>query len=263
MHPRPRSALIAISFLAFVSLGLPDGIGVGVALVRATFGLPLNQLGVLLTASMVGYLVSSLRVDRRRPARGRAAAAGQQRAGRAQLGRVRRGAGLGRDARLRRVGGAGGGGDRRRDQRVRRRTLRAAAGELAARLLRRRRDARAALDDRRPDRRVDVAVGVRAIGAIIAAMAVGFLVTLDWWEDREDAAGDRARIAAEIPAESPAARGRDDGDPPPAAPGRGLRVHLRGPGGHRRPVGVTASSPNPAASGPQWPACGWASTGPA
>jgi fucose permease len=50
----------AIALLAFASLGLPDGVlGVAWPSVRATFALPLGQLGVLLTATMVGYLGSS------------------------------------------------------------------------------------------------------------------------------------------------------------------------------------------------------------
>lgn len=52
--------LFAVALLAFASLGLPDGVlGVAWPSVRATFGLPLGQLGVLLGAAMVGYLVSS------------------------------------------------------------------------------------------------------------------------------------------------------------------------------------------------------------
>jgi fucose permease len=53
--------LFAIALLAFVSLGLPDGVlGVAWPSVRATFDLPLSQLGVLLAAAMAGYLVSSI-----------------------------------------------------------------------------------------------------------------------------------------------------------------------------------------------------------
>ncbi|HKZ08559.1 MAG TPA: MFS transporter [Methylomirabilota bacterium] len=52
--------LFALALLAFVSLGLPDGVlGVAWPSMRASFGLPLAQLGVLLAASMVGYLGSS------------------------------------------------------------------------------------------------------------------------------------------------------------------------------------------------------------
>ena len=61
MHDaRRRWFLVAVAFLAFVSLGLPDGVlGVAWPSVRHTFGLPVSQLGVLLVTSMVGYLVSS------------------------------------------------------------------------------------------------------------------------------------------------------------------------------------------------------------
>ena len=57
---RPRTALILVAFVAFVSLGLPDGVlGVAWPTVRATFGLPVSQLGALLTAGMCGYLITS------------------------------------------------------------------------------------------------------------------------------------------------------------------------------------------------------------
>jgi len=49
-----------IAFLAFVSLGLPDGVlGVAWPSIRKTFDLPISQLGSLLATSMVGYLLSS------------------------------------------------------------------------------------------------------------------------------------------------------------------------------------------------------------
>jgi len=52
--------LLAIALLAFVSLGLPDGVlGVAWPSIRRTFGLPPGQLGSLLASAMVGYLVSS------------------------------------------------------------------------------------------------------------------------------------------------------------------------------------------------------------
>ena len=51
---------VLIAFLAFVSLGLPDGVlGVAWPSMRAAFGVPLSQLGALLTMAMAGYLVSS------------------------------------------------------------------------------------------------------------------------------------------------------------------------------------------------------------
>ncbi len=52
--------LVVIAFLAFVSLGLPDGVlGVAWPSVRRSFGLPLSALGTLLAAAMSGYLVST------------------------------------------------------------------------------------------------------------------------------------------------------------------------------------------------------------
>lgn len=57
---RPRLALILVAFVAFISLGLPDGVvGVAWPSVRRTFGLPLSQLGALLMAGTCGYLISS------------------------------------------------------------------------------------------------------------------------------------------------------------------------------------------------------------
>src|SRR4029079_17559694 len=56
---RPR-LIIALAFVAFVSLGLPDGVlGVAWPSVRATFNRPVSHLGVLLAASTRGYLFSS------------------------------------------------------------------------------------------------------------------------------------------------------------------------------------------------------------
>lgn len=57
---RGRAVLLIVAFLAFVSLGLPDGVlGVAWPSVRRSFDLPLSQLGPLLAAAMTGYLVSS------------------------------------------------------------------------------------------------------------------------------------------------------------------------------------------------------------
>ena len=51
--------LLIVAFLAFVSLGLPDGVlGVAWPSVRRSFGVPLSQLGLLLATAMAGYLVS-------------------------------------------------------------------------------------------------------------------------------------------------------------------------------------------------------------
>ena len=52
--------LVPLAFLAFVSLGLPDGVvGVAWPSLRQSFDLPIDRLGVLLLAGMAGYWVSS------------------------------------------------------------------------------------------------------------------------------------------------------------------------------------------------------------
>ncbi len=56
----PRTFLAALAFLAFVSLGLPDGLlGVAWPSISRGFGLPLDSLGVLLGFTTAGYLTSS------------------------------------------------------------------------------------------------------------------------------------------------------------------------------------------------------------
>ncbi|MEV0157370.1 MFS transporter [Micromonospora sp. NPDC050686] len=58
---RPRAALLLLAYLAFVSLGLPDGLlGVGWPSIRTTFALPTETVGLLLTVGTVGYLTSSV-----------------------------------------------------------------------------------------------------------------------------------------------------------------------------------------------------------
>src|SRR5262245_42996900 len=53
-------ALLALNFLAFVSLGLPDGLlGVAWPSLRASFALPLDALAPLLASFTTGYVVSS------------------------------------------------------------------------------------------------------------------------------------------------------------------------------------------------------------
>ena len=60
MALRAPRALVALAFLAFVSLGLPDGVlGVAWPSLRRAFGRPIDQLGLILLATMAGYLVSS------------------------------------------------------------------------------------------------------------------------------------------------------------------------------------------------------------
>src|SRR5690349_195508 len=57
---RPAALLVGLSYAAFISLGLPDGlIGVGWPSIRNTFTLPLDALGALLITFTVGYLLSS------------------------------------------------------------------------------------------------------------------------------------------------------------------------------------------------------------
>lgn len=61
-HPARRAALglIILAYIAFISLGLPDGLlGVAWPSIRADFGLPLDSLGLLLFSTMTGYLISS------------------------------------------------------------------------------------------------------------------------------------------------------------------------------------------------------------
>ncbi len=55
-----RVGLVLLAYLAFISLGLPDGLlGVGYPSMRASFSLSIDSLGMLLFTSMVGYLTSS------------------------------------------------------------------------------------------------------------------------------------------------------------------------------------------------------------
>jgi len=52
--------LIALIYIAFISLGLPDGLlGVAWPEMRASFSLPLDALGIILIGSTSGYLLSS------------------------------------------------------------------------------------------------------------------------------------------------------------------------------------------------------------
>ena len=57
----PRATLLALlAFLAFVSLGLPDGLlGVSWPSMRLGFGVPLDALGTLVAVQTLGYLTSS------------------------------------------------------------------------------------------------------------------------------------------------------------------------------------------------------------
>lgn len=56
----PRLGLILLAFVAFIALGLPDGLlGVGWPSIRTGFAIPLDAIGMLLTASVLGYMTSS------------------------------------------------------------------------------------------------------------------------------------------------------------------------------------------------------------
>ncbi len=56
----PRLGLVLLAFVAFIALGLPDGLlGVGWPSIRAGFGVPLDAIGLFLTAATLGYMTSS------------------------------------------------------------------------------------------------------------------------------------------------------------------------------------------------------------
>src|SRR4051812_25121009 len=60
MQRRTPLILVLVAFLAFVSLGLPDGtLGVAWPSLSASFGIPVSRLGVLLAAATIGYLGAS------------------------------------------------------------------------------------------------------------------------------------------------------------------------------------------------------------
>ena len=75
--PRSSTLLIVLSYVGFVSLGLPDGLlGVATPSIRASFALAPEDIGALLVSFTAGYLVSSFnsgwtgRAARRRRAAG-------------------------------------------------------------------------------------------------------------------------------------------------------------------------------------------------
>lgn len=56
----PNLGLILLAFVAFIALGLPDGLlGVGWPSIRAGFTVPLDAIGLFLTSSIIGYTTSS------------------------------------------------------------------------------------------------------------------------------------------------------------------------------------------------------------
>lgn len=57
---RAQLGLIVLAYVAFISLGLPDGLlGVAWPSIRQTFNRPLDSLGIMLVAATAGYLTSS------------------------------------------------------------------------------------------------------------------------------------------------------------------------------------------------------------
>jgi fucose permease len=60
IRTRSRIGLILLSYIAFISLGLPDGLlGVAWPTMRDGFSLPQGAMGMLLAAGSIGYLMSS------------------------------------------------------------------------------------------------------------------------------------------------------------------------------------------------------------
>ena len=56
----PKIGLVILSFVAFVGLGMPDGLlGVAWPSIRSGFSIPLDALGMFLTALVIGYMTSS------------------------------------------------------------------------------------------------------------------------------------------------------------------------------------------------------------
>jgi fucose permease len=56
----PHLGLILLAFIAFIALGLPDGLlGVGWPSIRVDFAVPLDAVGTFLMAAVAGYMTSS------------------------------------------------------------------------------------------------------------------------------------------------------------------------------------------------------------
>lgn len=56
----PKLWLIILAYVAFIGLGMPDGLlGVAWPSIRGSFSIPLDAIGMLLTAVMAGYMTSS------------------------------------------------------------------------------------------------------------------------------------------------------------------------------------------------------------
>lgn len=60
MKSYPKLGLIVLAYVAFIGLGLPDGLlGVAWPSIRAGFSIPLDAIGMLLAAATAGYMTSS------------------------------------------------------------------------------------------------------------------------------------------------------------------------------------------------------------
>lgn len=56
----PKISLVILAYIAFIALGMPDGLlGVAWPSIRASFSIPLDAVGMLLTAAVAGYMTSS------------------------------------------------------------------------------------------------------------------------------------------------------------------------------------------------------------
>ena len=56
----PKIGLVVLAYVAFIALGMPDGLlGVAWPSIRASFSIPLDAIGMLLSAAVVGYMTSS------------------------------------------------------------------------------------------------------------------------------------------------------------------------------------------------------------
>ena len=56
----PRLGVIILAYVAFIALGLPDGLlGVGWPSIRTHFAIPLDAIGMFLIAAVAGYMTSS------------------------------------------------------------------------------------------------------------------------------------------------------------------------------------------------------------
>ena len=56
----PKIGLVILAYGAFIALGMPDGLlGVAWPSIRTSFSIPLDAIGLLITAAIAGYLTSS------------------------------------------------------------------------------------------------------------------------------------------------------------------------------------------------------------